>query len=239
MYGDVSLRPERATHYVAAFEQRLGGLSRLRITLYRREDRGLLFRSRLEARVEGEQIIGETWNAPMTNSLDGYAQGVEIFVQRRSANRFTGWASYSLGYTLMRDRVSRVDFPSDQDQRHRVNVYLGYRVRPSVNISARWAYGSGFPIPGYFRKVGEQYFLAAQRNRERLPSYQTLDVRINKSRAFDRYKLTIYGEVVNALNRRNFRIDSYNGVDVHTGEAYLSFSRMFPVLPSAGVMLQF
>ena len=72
----------------------------------------------------------------------------------------------------------------------------------------------------------------------RLGPYQRTDLRINKSRTFDRWKMTIYGEVVNIINRANYRFDSYDGYD-STGRAYLSFSRMFPILPSAGIMLEF
>jgi hypothetical protein len=64
-------------------------------------------------------------------------------------------------------------------------------------------------------------------------------VRINKSRTFDRWKITVYGEVVNLLNRPNYRFDSYNGYNPATGQAYLSFMNMFPILPSAGVMVEF
>jgi hypothetical protein len=107
-----------------------------------------------------------------------------------------------------------------------------------VNLSAKWTYGSGFPVPGYFRREGDQYFLAPVRNTARIDPYQRTDVRINKSRTFDRWKITVYGEVVNVLNRRNYRFDSYNGYDA-TGRAYLSFSNMFPILPSAVVMIEF
>ena len=93
-------------------------------------------------------------------------------------------------------------------------------------------------MPGYFQRSGDGYVLAAERNGARLGPYQRTDVRVNKSRAFDRWKLTVYAEVVNLLNRANYRFDSYNGYDA-SGRANLSFSRMFPVLPSAGVMAQF
>jgi outer membrane cobalamin receptor len=238
-YGDRGLRPERATHYVAAWEQRLGDMSRIRITAYERRDRDLLFRPAMEARLAGAGIVGDDWAAPITNSMRGYTRGLAFFVQRRSANRLTGWMSYALGYTRMRDSVTGLEFPGDQDQRHTANVYMGYRVRPSVNLSVRWAYGSGFPIAGFFRKDGERYFLSSERNRARLGPYQSIDVRVNKSRTFNHCKVTIYGEVVNLFNRTNQRFDSYNGFDGRTGEAYLSFSTMFPILPTAGVMVQF
>jgi outer membrane receptor for ferrienterochelin and colicin len=198
-----------------------------------------LFRPFQEARLAAGQIIPDNFQAPITNSLRGYAKGVEVFLQKRTANRLTGWVSYALGYSRQRDALSGASFFSDQDQRHTVNVYLGYRIRPSVNLSAKWTYGSGFPVPGYFRREGDTYFLSSVRNGARLDPYQRTDVRINKSRTFDRWKITVYAEVVNMLNRPNYRFDSYNGYDGTSGQAYVNFSNMFPILPSAGVMFEF
>ncbi len=46
---------------------------------------------------------------------DAPSRGVEIFLQRRSANRLAGWISY---YSRLHDAEAGIWFPSDQDQRH-------------------------------------------------------------------------------------------------------------------------
>ncbi len=238
-YGSRALLPERSIHFVGTFEQRLGALTRLRVQAYARNDRDLLYRPFLESRLLGNRIVNDNFAAPLTNSLRGSARGLEFFMQRRTANRWNGWVSYSLNYADMRDGVTGIHFPSDQDQRHTMNAYVGYRIRPSVNLSTKWTYGSGFPVPGFFqRTTADQYALAATRNGARLDPYQRTDVRINKSKTFDRWKMTIYAEVVNLFNRPNYRFDSYNGYDA-SGRANLSFMKLFPVLPSAGVMAEF
>ncbi len=237
--GNPRLLPERAIHYVAAVEQRLGERSRVRLEFYNREDRDLLFRPFFEPRILGGRIFNSKLDAPIHNSLRGYARGLEILFQRRSANRVTGWVSYALGYSRMRDGMARIPFPSDYDQRHTMNVYLGYRIRPTVNLSTRWIYGSGFPIPGFLRRDGTRYFLADQRNNLRLDPYHRADVRINKAYVFDRWKLTLYGEVVNVFDRANYRFDSFSGYNARTGQASINLDKMFPVLPSAGLMLEF
>lgn len=239
IYGSTRLLPERATHYAASLEQRLGKVARFRVVAYERLDRDLIFRPFQEARLLNGRILPDNFQAPLTNSLSGNARGIEVFLQRRTANRLTGWVSYSLAYSRQHDAISGAVFPSDQDQRHTINVYLGYRIRPSVNLSARWSYGSGFPIPGFFQRAGDTYSLSSVRNGARLDPYQRTDVRINKTHAFDRWKITVYGEVVNLLNRSNYRFDSYNGYNPATGQASLSFTNLFPILPSAGVMLEF
>lgn len=237
--GRRALQPERSTHYFAAVERRFGERSRLRLELYNRAERDLLFRPLLEPRVAGGGFTPWRLDAPVENSLRGYARGVELFFQRRTANHLTGWVSYSLGYSRLRDGATGASFPADFDQRHGVNLYLSWRLRPSLNLSGRWVYGSGFPVPGYLRREQDRYFLADSRNRVRLSAYQRADLRVNKAFVFSRGKLTLYGEVVNLLNRVNYRFSSFNGYNARTGQAFLSVDRMFPVLPSAGIALDF
>lgn len=237
-YGSPRLRPERATHWAASAEQRLGAMTRVRVTAYRREDRDLLFRPWLEARLAGGAIVPDRFDAPIENSVRGEAQGVEFLLQRRTANRLTGWVSYALGWTRQRDAVTGARFVADQDQRHTASVWLGYRARPSVNLGVRWTYGSGFPVPGFFQKSGDGWALAESRNVARVGAFQRTDVRVTKSRVFDRWKLTLYVEAVNVTNRGNYRFDSYNGHDA-SGRVWLAFTRMFPALPAAGVMAEF
>jgi hypothetical protein len=237
--GRPGLLAERATHYIAALEQQVGQRARLRAEFYSRHDRDLLFRPLLEPRIRDGRIFHPPLDAPVRNSLRGYARGFEVFLQQRSASRLSGWISYAYGRTRLREGETRIHFASDHDQRHTVNAYGSYRIRPSVNVSARWCYGSGFPVPGFLRRDRQTYFLAAVRNEVRLKPYQRADVRVNKAFAFDRWKLTLYGEVVNLFNRENFRFNTFDGYHPQTGRAFVVFDRMFPILPSAGVVLEF
>jgi hypothetical protein len=164
---------------------------------------------------------------------------MEIFLQRHSANRLTGWISYSLGYSRLHDEEAFTSFPSDQDQRHTVNVYLGYRLRPTVNISVRSIYGSGMPIPGFYSQQGSVYYLSVDRNALREKAYERTDIRVNKAWAFDRWKLTLYAEAVNILNRTNPHYESFRGYNFPSETLSLGFVNMLPILPSAGVVLEF
>lgn len=68
---------------------------------------------------------------------------------------------------------------------------------------------------------------------------QRLDVRVNKSIALKRARMTLFTEIVNLLNRDNARFDDLNGYDSQTGRARLSFDKMFPILPSLGLVIDF
>jgi hypothetical protein len=106
-------------------------------------------------------------------------------------------------------------------------------------LSGRWAYGSGEPIPGFFALRDGLYYLSPRRNDLRLPSYQRVDIRANKSFTYDAWKLTLFGEVINATNRKNMRFISFDGLNGVTQRAFLTTERVFPLVPVAGVTLEF
>jgi hypothetical protein len=234
------LLPERATHYEAAIEQRLDERTRVRLEFYDRQDRDLLARPLLDPRVLlSGAIFNALANAPLTNSQRGYARGMQIFLQRRSENGFTGWISYAYGHNEVSDGVLQTKFASDYDQRHTFNAYVSRRLRPTVNVSGRVTYGTGMPLPGFYRVDQGVYFLAANRNGLRAPAYQRTDLRMNKAYVHKKTTATLFAEVVNVTNHHNRDFDSPGPYDAATGRTYPTFFSMFPILPSAGVVFEF
>ena len=237
--GSAHLLPARADHIAASFEQRLNLQTRIRVEAFERNDTNLLFQPLADARLIDGALHPDSFQSPLTNTLTGTTKGAEVFIQKRTANGWTGWASYTYSRSEMFDRLTLIHFPSDQDQGHTFNGYLSYRLRPSINLSAKFSYGSGFPVPGFFTLQDGNYYLAPERNLVRLPDYQRLDIRMNKAKVLKYGKMTLFVEVVNVLNHGNYRFDSYNGYDGNTRQAYISLSEMFPILPSAGVTFEF
>ncbi|MBA3974152.1 MAG: hypothetical protein C0504_08055 [Candidatus Solibacter sp.] len=239
--GNAALRPARSTHAVAAIEQRLDSRTRLRLELYERRDRQLTWQPRLDPRLSPTgSIIAAAADPRFENSLRGRARGFEIFLQRRSANRITGWISYAYGWTRMNDSILATSFPSDWDQRHGVNTYLSFRLTPSVNLSTRYTYGSNFPVPGFLRAgANGTYFLDSRRNQVRMSAYHRADVRINKSFQWGKWRGTFFAEVMNLSNHGNFIYDSFGGFNSQTRQAFPRFDKLFPIIPAAGVMFEF
>ena len=132
--GGRGLLPTRATHALGAVEQRFGERTRLRVEYYEREDRDLLDRPFYDPRILNGLIFSPALNPPELNSGRGYARGFQLIAERHSANRLTGWVSYAYGAARQRDGAEHTAYPSDYDQRHTINVFAGYRVRPSVNL---------------------------------------------------------------------------------------------------------
>jgi Carboxypeptidase regulatory-like domain/TonB-dependent Receptor Plug Domain len=239
-FASARLLPERATHYEAAIEERLNEHTRLRLEFYDRQDRDLLASPALDPRVLANgMIFNAVPAAPLRNSERGYARGLQVFLQRRTANGFTGWVSYAYGRAIVRDGDLGLSFPSDYDQRDTFNAYVSRRLRPTVNVSARFTYGTGMPLPGFYKVEGGNYFLAQNRNGLRAPAYERTDLRLNKAYVHKKSKTTLFAEVINLTNHSNRDFDSAGPYETITGRAFPNFYSMFPILPSAGMVFEF
>jgi outer membrane receptor for ferrienterochelin and colicin len=232
--GNSALRAERSTHYNASVERRFGDRMRFLAEVYDREDDKLFF-SLFEPRLVGNDVTFSQFR--FQNSVGGHARGIELTLQRRSANKFTGWVSYAYSQTNLTDAQTGLSFISDTDQRHSVNVYGSYRFNETWNLSSAWRYGSGEPVPGFYRQVGQGYFLSAERNTTRLPVYSRVDIRVNKAFLFNKWKLTLNGELINALNRENVRYAGFEGY--LDDRVFGQLDRVLPRIPSAGVVIEF
>ena len=234
--GSRSLRAERATNVSGGVEALVGDRVRLSFEVFDREDANLFF-SLSEPRLDGGFVSFAEF--PFRNSLDGPARGFELTLQRRSANKLAGWISYSYLRTRLTDSQTGLSFVADTDQRHLLNTYASYRFTDTWNVSGVFRFGSGPPIPGFFRQVGGTFFLSDRRNEVRVPDYARLDVRVSKAFLFKRWKLTATGEVLNLLNRNNLRYAGFDGFDFVTGRVFGQLDRVLPILPSAGVVIEF
>src|SRR6185295_2481419 len=170
--------------------------------------------------------------------LDGYARGVEVMAQRRSTRGISGWISYSYGVNRYTDRLTGETFDGDFDQRHTFNAYGLYRVTSRFSVAAKLRAGSNTPAVGYWEQRGDAYFIAASRNRVRVPVYSRLDLRANRTFNWERKRLTLFVELLNALGHDNVRFEQ-PGVNLRTLQAFGLFSSMIPFVPSAGVLIEF
>ncbi len=236
--GNSFLLPSRAIHAVGGLEQALNTSTRIRVEAYYRADRDLLAQPLMDPRLlPNGQIFNPPAAARFENSVRGAARGFEVFLQRRSSNRWNGWVSYGWSRAQMRDGITGAHYSADFDQRHTVNSYLSYRLSPSVNLSVRYSYGSNFPIPGFFALRNAQYFLAQNKNEVRLPVFSRTDFRINKQFERKKWRGVLFVEVQNLFNTDNRTFDSFNGYNNRSGLANVSLLRLFPIVPAAGWMM--
>lgn len=235
LFGNLQLKSEVATIYDASLERSIGSRMRLLAEVYDRQESRLFF-SLNEPRLTGTLLT--FGGPPFQNSLDGYARGFELTLQRRSANKLAGWISYGYSRTKLTDGQDKLTFISDSDQRHTLNVYGNYRFAETWNFSSEWRYGSGQPVPGFYGQDAGGFFLINRRNQTRAPDYSRLDVRLSKAFLFKKAKLTLTGEVLNLLNHNNLRYAGFERY-LSNGRVLGQLERVLPILPSAGIVIEF
>jgi hypothetical protein len=230
---------QAANHYTAGVEQRIGESTRIKLLLFDRQN---------------EALVHDWFINPVTNtcySTHGfaayerdYSRGAQIVLQSRTANRLSGWIGYTLAYS--RESIPfccnpgpfQIQFPTNEDQRHTLNVFASYRINPTVHISGKFLFGSGFPIPS-----GSN----TEPNVLRLGDYQRLDVRAEKDWAFHRWKLALYGEVLNLTDHNNPRYfyTSYTcpgnepGCNSNQVSTTVVTGQGLPITPTAGLAFEF
>jgi len=236
-----NLVPERADQFDIGLEQRLSPTLRLGVTVYDREEQDMLRQFGNETRVVDGRVVRRNASADYENRLDGFARGVELSLQRTIAGTgISGWFSYAYSRNRYHDVISGETFWGDNDQRHTLNAYAIYRPSHRLSFVSKLRYGSNFPIPGYYAKVGEPdiYLLSDVRNTTRLPFYARLDLRANRTFDWSRRRLTVFAEVINLLNRANVRFDPPL-ISISTRSVSQPFDSMLPIVPSVGVLIEF
>jgi hypothetical protein len=244
--------PEKSDQYSATVEQRIGENTRLRLQVFDRENSFSL------GEVPGQTIQSLSGPCghdvvPIPNSTfeRSYSRGAQFVLQRRSANRLSGWIGYTLATSQQRQYpVVAISYPCPpicfvypqnysptlEDQRHSLNIFSTYRLRPSVNVSGKFLFGSGFPIStGVFQQVGTVDVYEGLSTLR--IGYQRLDIRVDKDWAFKRWKLTLYAEMLNLTNHYNARY-VYSSV-IQDGHAQVQTLQGLPITPTAGLVFQF
>jgi outer membrane cobalamin receptor len=237
-YGNHGLRAEISNNYNLSVARMLGDHARVIAEVYDREDRNRLFSLNGPRLVNGQAELLEN---PYMNSVHDHARGFEITLQRRSANKLTGWVSYAYSNTMYYDPQDQLQFVSDYDQRHTVNLFASYRLKPTFAVSVQYRYGSGMPVPGFVQFAPDgSPVVTAERNQARLPRYSRLDLRANKAWSFDRFKLTLAGELLNVTDHSNY---FFLGEDPMRIQSVSDFAaqekKSVPLLPAVSLAIEF
>jgi hypothetical protein len=250
--GGQDLRPERALHVDAGIEQTLPRQTRILFNVYSRHERDVLWTPGAEPRrsASGTIILPGAFDAPWVNALRGDARGAEVVLRRDATGGFSGWAGYAYSRLKYTQTSTGESFWGDADQRHTLSLYGNYRLSSRASISARYRYGSNYPINGY---IGEPsaaqgqppvidgqpafYGLSTERNTQRLPAYSRLDVRADRAFTWAGRRLVVFVDVANILNHENFRNASYS-ID-RAGRVFDTTESLMPIVPSGGLAFEF
>jgi outer membrane receptor protein involved in Fe transport len=176
------------------------------------------------------------------NALDtGWAQGVESMLRVDRFGPFSGWLSYARSEDMRIYDGTRMA-PSDFSQPHVGNIVLNTSLPWDVTLGERYRIASGIPYTPitervYVEQAGAWVPTFGEKNSQRLPPYQRLDVRLEKrwlsAESWWRV-IIVYVDVINVLGTENVTSVAYN-------DDYSDIIRIkqFPRLFIGGVNLQF
>lgn len=138
----------------------------------------------------------------------GRAYGMQAMLRQELTKGLMGWVSYSLVRSERRDAPGLAFRPSDYDQSHVLTALGSYDLGHGFEVGARVRFATGFP------RTGVVYALADTRtdrfepvfgpkNRERLPAFFQVDLRISKRFTLPAGDLEAYLDVLNVTNQEN------------------------------------
>jgi hypothetical protein len=235
--GALSLGTERARHLDVAIEQQLTAALRWQATVFSRTEQDILREPDMYPRLVNGIIVPP--ERQYAGGLEGSSRGIELLLDRRSSGGgLAAWAAYAYGKTRYSDGGRREWFWGDFDQRHALTLFGRYPLGPHASMGATFRAGTNFPIPGYLAAGPHGLVVGTERNRVRLPAYARLDVRADREFEGFGHRVTVFGEMLNLLNRANAGLAG-GSIDMDTGEATGFTDALFRRRVSAGVVVEF
>ena len=201
-FGNPNLDPQRGTTYVAGFESE--PTSTLLI-------QGQFFYKDLRSLIVADPVL------KYTNAGLGRVIGGDFLLRQKLWKGLFGWLAYTISQSERRST------PQDEwrlfryDQTHILTAVASYKLPWwGIEVGLRFRYVTGglyTPTLGAIRDTQTQTWIATQGGpySERLPDFHQLDLRVDKTWEFNRWKLGLYLDIQNLYNRQNAEQIAYGG----------------------------
>ena len=155
-------------------------------------------------------------NEAVNTNGKGKAYGIEFFVQKKLTEKFFG----ILSYTYYRSLYSGADgklIASSWDNQHLLSVTWGYKFPRNWELGLKFRYQGGAPYTTFDETASRLNYLSqgkgtlnyAQLNTQRLRSFNSSDVRIDKKINFKKITLDLFLDVTNWYVAKNPAIPEY------------------------------
>lgn len=143
-------------------------------------------------------------NEPVTSTGLGRTYGVEFQFQQKLIDNFFAILSYTYYYSQFTNANGQYA-PSAWDNRQLLSFIGGYKFKHNYELGVKFRYQGGAPYTPFDPVASQRNYLTTgtgtlnynQFNTMRLPSFNSLDVRIDKKWNFDKWALDIYVDVTN------------------------------------------
>ncbi|MEO8874832.1 MAG: TonB-dependent receptor plug domain-containing protein, partial [Polyangiaceae bacterium] len=221
VFGQVGLVSNRAYHYDVGAEQDIT--------------------RQLDVSLDGwyKQLDQLVINGAL-NGGRGHAYGIETLVRYKPDAHFFGWIAYTLSRSERQDGPGQPIHLAQYDQTHILSVLGSYRLGRGWEFGARFRLVSGDLYTAqtfgfYDENSGSNLPLSSYpQYGSRLPVFQQLDLRVDKTWKFTHWSISSYLDIQNVYNQGNVEGISYN-----YNYTKNVFAQGLPFLPSLGLRVEF
>ncbi|MCX6170126.1 MAG: TonB-dependent receptor [Ignavibacteriales bacterium] len=201
------LRKSKAVHYIFGISSNLSSYFSVDLETY--------YKKIISSPTLNEKKV--TFSDPdfLASSGESYGQEVQM---KSHLSPFDLSISYTLSWAFK--EVEGIRYVPRYDSRHNLNISLTLNLADDWQISANWAYNSGYPFTqqsGYYDKLSLNNFLNdyriynsifpvtyfANKNAARLPDYHRLDLVLSKNLNLNFMRLHLDVSAINVYNRAN------------------------------------
>jgi len=202
-FGNPDLHPESAVHLVAGVD--LDPTPTLHV-----EAEG--FYKHLQDLIVRGEHVGDPL---LVNDGVGRVVGAELLVRQELWHGFFGWISYTLSRSERRDHPDLAWRVFQYDQTHILTLVASQILPNGYQLGLRFRYVTGDPITpvdaAYYDSRADRYRpLYGSVYSARLGSFNQLDLRLDKTWTYDRWKLSVYLDLQNVYDRQNPEGIQYN-----------------------------
>ncbi|HWF85652.1 MAG TPA: hypothetical protein VG222_12425, partial [Vicinamibacterales bacterium] len=227
VYGNPKLTPESGVQYVAGFELQPTPTLHVEAEGFYKDLRDLV-------------VPGENASDPIfVNGGIGRVYGGELLVRQELWHNFFGWIAYTLS------RSERKDYPDKDwhvfqfDQTHILTLIGSYKLPRGYQVGIRFRYVTGNPYTpvasAYFNSNSDRYIpVNGPMYGARLPSFNQLDIRFDKTWTFNRWKLSVYVDLQNV-----YRAPNPEGITYNYNYTQQNTINGLPFLPVFGIRGEF
>lgn len=223
---NIHLKASRSTHYIVGIEYQ--------------------FKPDLQLKIEGfyknlnNLPVTETDTSKVFESTGtGHAKGIEFTLTQKMSHDLYILFNYTYSQSYRQDISALEEYNSDYDSPHMLNIIATYRLGNWWEFGLIYRYATGLPYTPYdlstrYQVNGSWYCEEGQKNSERLPDYQRLDIRVDRRFIFSSWNFSIFLEIWNLTNHENITRYEYSA-DFSEKKPVTLFS----IMPMIGIAVEF
>lgn len=147
---------------------------------------------------EGEQVLFNAekyWEETISTNGIGKAYGLEFFLSK-DIGKWQGWLGYTLSWNYRKfENINKGKwFIANYDRRHDLEFTINRKLKKGWRINSNFVLASGIPVTlpeAIVRNhLGGYNFIYAQRNGQRFPTYNRMDIGLVKEKTTKRGNLS-------------------------------------------------